>query len=153
MPKLSKELKAALESDCAHSLEAAAASLSERDLDALVEIVDAAADPIRRQNAISLLGRSGYAAAVPAIARVLPEVGEDERCRAISALGKMGGAEAIKAVVNCAGDDSPQVRKFAGYALREIDEPAAAAALKKLERDESVDWVRKALKRKRKGKR
>lgn len=148
MARLSKELRAALESDCAHSLEDVATSLSAGDLDALVEQVETATSRLSRQNAISLLGRSGYADAVPAIARALPEIEEDGRCRAIAALANIGGAEAVKAIVGSAGDESPQVRKFVGYALREIDEPTAAAALQKLERDEPVGWVREAVKRK-----
>ncbi|MFQ5525443.1 MAG: HEAT repeat domain-containing protein [Thermoanaerobaculia bacterium] len=152
MARLSKELRAALDSDCAHSLEGVATRLRPGDLDALVEQVETATKPQRRQNAISLLGRSRHAEAVPAIARVLPGIEEEGRCRAISALGNIGGVEAVEAIVRCLRDDSPQVRKFVAVALRGKDHPGAAAARATLARDD-VAWVRKALRprRKRKG--
>lgn len=153
MARLSKELRAALDSDCAHSLEPVAASLSEGDLDALIELVDPAANPLRRQKAVHLLGGSGRESAVPAIVRLLPVIDEAERCRAISALGRLGGPEAFQAIVGCAGDASPQVRKFVAYALRQLDEPGADAALAKIEREEQVDWVRSLVKRSRKARR
>ena len=125
MANLSEALRAALDSDCGHSLEPVVEARREEDFDALLEEVARPSRPDYRLKALHLLGRWGDSDAAAAIGRALPGFDELERCRAIDALGRLGGGEALEVVLKHAEDPSAQVRKFVVHALALQDDPKA----------------------------
>lgn len=142
MANLSEALRAALESDCGHSLEPIVEARREEDFDALLEEIAKPTKADYRLKALHLLGRWGDSDAVAAIGRALPGFDELERCRAIDAVGRLGGAEALEVVLKHVEDPSAQVRKFVVHALARQDAPKARDAMQRIKRDDPADFVR-----------
>ncbi len=146
MPTMSEALREALESDCSHSLEPVMAARRPEDLAALLELVTKPSNTEQRLKALHALGRWQDEAAVPIIARVIPELNEVERSRAIDALGRIGGPEALDTVLKHTTDPSPHVRKFVVHALKRADAPKAREALKLIKQNDPVEFVRASVK-------
>ena len=144
MAEMSKELKEALGSDCAHSLEDIMAAKKPGDFSALQGLLtmDPSVDPETRSKALHLLGRWGDPKAVPAIVKILPELDEVGRCRAIDALGRLGTKEGFGAIVDYTNDTSASVRKFVVYALSKDKAAATKKKLKEIEDKDPQPFIR-----------
>jgi HEAT repeat protein len=142
MATMSEALRAALNSDCGHSLEPIVADRRPEDFQALLEVAARPPSAEYRLKALHLLGRWGEESAVRVIEQVLPELNEVERCRAIEALGWIGGSEAQAVVLKHADDPSPHVRKFVVYALTRLDTPKARDTLQWIKQNDPVEFVR-----------
>ena len=143
--KMSKALREALESDCAHSLEPVLKNREKGDFLALQQYLSLHPSVKTKQyraKAIYLLGRWGDPAPVNALRRILPRLDESERITAIDALGRLGTDEALTGVLAYANDSSPNIRKFVVHALARINSPTARTTLEKMSSKDSVDRVR-----------
>ena len=135
MTSMSPELRRAMESECATGVEEIVAARRPEDLAALRALLRADADvpPSLRQNAIHILGRWADSESAPAIRSLLPTFDERERMNAVEALGRLDGPDAEAAVLDLAGDDSPDVRRFAAYALSNVATDAALGRLRDMQ--------------------
>jgi FXSXX-COOH protein len=82
--------------------------------------------------AIYSLGFLAERSTVPALVSILSDHGEPVsiRAHAAEALGNVGDAEAVPALAQVMQEEvSPSLRRSSLYALKEIDHPAARAAL------------------------
>jgi HEAT repeat protein len=149
MTSASPELQLALESDCATGVEEVIAARRGEDLEALRNMLrpDAPVSPAFRQNAIQLLGLWGDAESAPAIRALLPELDERQRINAVDALGRLGGPEAEASVLDATRDASPDVRRFAAYALSRIRSEAAQERLQQMAREDPEPSTRTAAER------
>ncbi len=149
MTSVSPELQVALESDCATGVEEVIGVRRSEDLRALRDMLrpDAPASSAFRQNAIQILGRWGDAESAPAIRALLPELGERERINAVDSLGRMSGPEAEAAVLEATQDESPDVRRFAAYALSRLRTEAALERLREMARTDPEPSTRTAAER------
>jgi HEAT repeat protein len=149
MSKMSAELSRAMESDCATGVEEVVAARRPEDLTALRALLRADADvpPSFRQNAIHILGRWGDADSAPAIRSLLPTLDERERINAVDALGRLDSPEAEAAVMDLAGDESPDVRRFAAYALSNVTTDPARGLLRDMLSTDPEQSVRDAAER------
>jgi HEAT repeat protein len=149
MTDMPPELLRAMESDCATGVEEVVAVRRLDDLDALRSLLRADVDvpPSFRQNAIHILGRWGDSESVGAIRSLLPTFDERERINAVDALGRLGGPDAEAAVFEVAGDDSPDVRRFAAYALANLGTEAARDRLRDMQSSDPERTVRVAAER------
>ena len=146
MTTVSPELQRALDSSCATGVDELLQARRPEDLEALRALVslDPGIDPSWRQNAIYLLGRFGDTGAAGQILGLLPRLDERERINAVTALGQIGTDEAIDGVLNATRDPSPDVRRFAAYALARADTPTARERLDDLASSDPVEFVRDA---------
>ena len=144
MEDLSKGLREAMESDCAHSLEKVMVEKSPEDFHALQRFLsmDASIAPLQRLKALHLLGRWEDPASVPAIIRILPQLNEIGRSRAIDALGRLGSTEAMAAIFEHADDPSANVRKFVVHAMSRTNVPEAIKKLKEIEESDDQPFIR-----------
>jgi HEAT repeat protein len=149
MTDMSPELLRAMESDCATGVEEVVAVRRPDDLEALRSLLRRDRDVPRssRQNAIQILGRWGDAESAAAIRALLPTFDERERINAVDALGRLASPDAEAAVLQAAADDSPDVRRFAAYALANLPTDAARDRLLEMERADPERIVRAAAER------
>src|SRR5918994_3989442 len=151
MSSMSPELLREIESVCAIAIEEVVAARRPDDLVTLRAALreDADVPPSLRQNAIQILGRWGDTESAPAIRSLLPRFDERERINAVDALGRLGGPDAEAAVLQLTEDESPDVRRFAAYALSNLGTEAAQDRLRGMEETDPVQWVRAAAARSR----
>lgn len=144
MVNLSEDLSRALESDCASSLSEIIARNRQEDFDAFQDLLATDADVNQEYlaKAVYALGRWGNPAAVDSILRSLDSLNELGRISAVDALGRLGTEAALSGVMDCANDDSPQVRKFAAIALKSFNNSVARAKLQEMISQEPIDFVR-----------
>ena len=149
MDDMSPELRRAMESDCATGVEEVVTARRPDDLAALRELLreDADVPPAFRQNAIHILGRWGDSESAAAIRSLLPSFDERGRINAVDALGKLDAPDAEAAVLDLAQDDSPDVRRFAAYALSNRDTEAARRRLREMHGADPARFVRAAAER------
>ncbi|MFF0532946.1 HEAT repeat domain-containing protein [Nocardia amikacinitolerans] len=149
METMSPQLRRALESTCATSVEKVLRARNAQDLAVLRSILRSRDESSRsmRQSAIQILGRWGDREAVPAIRALLPGFDERERINAVDALGRIGGAEAEAAVLALSEDESPDVRRFAAYALARLGSSTATDRQRQMERSDPEPSTRKAAQR------
>ncbi|MFP4105286.1 MAG: HEAT repeat domain-containing protein [Phycisphaerae bacterium] len=115
-----------------------AESLSQQSLEAL-------GDPVKRQEEIRRLARSGRADAVPALASLMSLKNAADRRAAVEAMGQIGGREAVAVLKRAAGDEDETVRQAAAVALAENYQPSAKTALASLVRDRVLPVRRAAV--------
>jgi HEAT repeat protein len=149
MTGMSPELRRAIESECATGVEEVVEARRPDDLAALRALLRADADvpPSFRQHAIHLLGRWGDSESAAAIRSLLPTFDERERINAVAALGQLDSPDAEAAVMDLSGDDSPDVRRFAAYALSNLATEAARDRLRDLQSTDPERFVRAAAER------
>jgi HEAT repeat protein len=149
MTSMSPDLRRAMESDCATGVEEVVAARRPDDLAALRALLrpDADVPPSSRQNAIHILGRWGDSESAAAIRSLLPTFDERERINAVDALGQLDTPDAEAGVLDLAGDDSPDVRRFAAYALSNLPTEAARVRLRDMQRTDPERIVRAAAER------
>jgi HEAT repeat protein len=153
MSSVSPEQLRAIESVCATGVEEVVEARRPDDLAALRAALreDADVPPSLRQNAIHILGRWGDTESAPAIRSLLPRLDERERINAVDALGRLGGPDAEAAVLQMTEDESPDVRRFAAYALSNLGTAPGQDRLRDLEETDPVQFVRAAAARSRRG--
>jgi HEAT repeat protein len=146
MTAIPPEQLLAIESICATAIEDVVAARRPNDLVALRAALreDADVPPALRQNAIHILGRWGDPESAAAIRSLLPRFDERERINAVDALGRIGGPDAEAAVLQMTDDESPDVRRFAAYALSNLGTEVARDRLRDMEETDPVQWVRAA---------
>ena len=146
MTSMSPELLRTIESVCASGVEEVVEARRPTDLVALRAALreDADVPPSLRQNAIHILGRWGDTESAAAIRSLLPRFDERERINAVDALGRIGGPDAEDAVLQTTEDESPDVRRFAAYALSNLGTEVARDRLRDMEETDPVQWVRAA---------
>ena len=146
MTSMSPELLRTIESVCASGVEEVVEARRPNDLVALRAALreDADVPPSLRQNAIHILGRWGDTESAAAIRSLLPRFDERERINAVDALGRLGGPDAETAVLQTTEDESPDVRRFAAYALSNLGTDVARKRLRDMEETDPVQWVRAA---------
>jgi HEAT repeat protein len=146
MNGMSLEQLQAIESVCATGVEEVVEAQRSDDLVALRAALreDADIPPSLRQNAIHILGRWGDTQSAAAIRALLPRFDERERINAVDALGRLGGPDAEAAVLQTTEDESPDVRRFAAYALSNLGTEVARERLRDMEETDPVQWVRAA---------
>ena len=149
MTSMSPEQLRAIESVCANSVEEVVEARRPNDLVALRAALreDTDVPPSLRQNAIHILGRWGDTESAAAIRRLLPSLDERERINAVDAVGRIGGPDAEAAVLQTTEDESPDVRRFAAYALSNLGTEAARDRLRDMEETDPVNFVRAAAAR------
>jgi HEAT repeat protein len=149
MTSMSPEQLRAIESVCANSVEEIVGARRQSDLMTLRGALreDADVPPPLRQNAIHILGRWGDTESAAAIRSLLPTFEERERINAVDALGRLGGPDAEAAVLQTTEDESPDVRRFAAYALSNLETEAARDRLRDMEETDPVNFVRAAAAR------
>jgi HEAT repeat protein len=149
MISMSSQLRRAMESDCATGVEDILAARRPDDLAALRALLRPGPDvpPSLRQNAIHILGRWGDSESAAAIRSLLPTFDERERINAVDALGQLDSPDAEAAVLDLAGDDSPDVRRFAAYALSNLATEAARGRLRDMQSTDPERFVRVAADR------
>jgi len=76
-----------------------------------------------------------------------PDFDERERINALDALGRIGGPDAEAAVLQMTEDESPDIRRFAAYALSKLGTPTALERLHDLEGTDPERLVRTAAAR------
>lgn len=141
---MSTELNQAMESDCATGVEEILAARRSEDLAALRALLRADADVPRssRQNAIHILGRWGDSESAGAVRSLLPTFDKRERINAVAALGQLDSPDAEAAVLDLSGDDSPDVRRFAVYALANLATETALERLRVMQSEDPERFVR-----------
>ena len=151
MSSMSPELLREIESVCAIAIEEVVAARRPDDLVTLRAALreDADVPPSLRQNAIQILGRWGDTESAAAIRSLLPRFDERERINAVDALGRMGGPDAEAAVLRMTEDESPDVRRFAAYALSNLGTETARDRLREMEETDPEQSVRAAAARSR----
>src|SRR5215212_7014099 len=144
MNRMSLEQLQAIESVCATGVEEVVEARRPDDLVTLRAALreDADVPPSLRQNAIHILGRWGDTESAAAIRSLLPRFDVRERINAVDALGQMGGPDAEAAVLQMTEDESPDVRRFAAYALSNLGTEAARDRLRDMEETDPEDFVR-----------
>jgi len=151
MTSMSPELLRAMESNCATGVEEVVAARRPEDLTALRTLLRADAElrhpAAFRQNAIHILGRWGDSESAAAIRSLLPTFNERERINAVDALGRLDSPDAEAAVLELAGDNSPDVRRFAAYALYNLATEASLGRLRDMQRTDPEQFVRTAAER------
>ena len=151
MTSMSPEVLRGIESVCAIAIEEVVAARRPDDLVTLRAALreDADVPPSLRQNSIQILGRWGDAESAAAIRSLLPRFDERERINAVDALGRMGGPDAEAAVLRMTEDESPDVRRFAAYALSNLGTETARYRLREMEETDPEQSVRAAAARSR----
>jgi HEAT repeat protein len=149
MTSMSRELLRAMESDCATGVEEVIAARRPDDLAALRALLREDAPASQRQNAIHILGRWRDSESAAAIRSLLPMFDERERINAVAALGRLEGPDAEAGALDLAGDDSPDVRRFAADALANLATEAARDRLREMQRADPEPFVRAAARRSR----
>jgi hypothetical protein len=99
------------------------------------------------QNAIHILGRWGDSESAAVIRSLLPTFDERGRINAVDAPGKLDAPDAEAAVLGLAEGDSPDVRRFAAYALSNRDTEAARRRLREMHGGDPARFVRAAAER------
>jgi HEAT repeat protein len=142
---MSPQLELAMQSSCATGVEEVIEARHPEDLAILRGLLtDGDAPASARQSAIHILGRWGDAESAPAIRALLPNLDERQRINAVDALGRIGGPDAEDAVLELSGDESPDVRRFAAYALSRLSTETARIQLGEMARNDSEPSVRAA---------
>ena len=140
----STELAKALTTDCAHDLEPVMEARRAEDFADLLATLapDADVPAGARSKALYMLGRWGNATAVPVIRDTMGALDEVGRVSAVDALGRLGGPDALPALEQCAGDASPNVRKFVALALERLPQAQSTVVLRRLADADEADFVR-----------
>jgi HEAT repeat protein len=151
MTSMSPAVLREIEPLCATAVEEVVEARRPNDLVALRAALreDADVPPSLRQNAIHILGRWGDTESAAAIRSLLPRFDERERINALDALGQMGGPEAEAAVLRMTEGESPDVRRFAAYALSNLGTGVARERLREMEESDPEQLVRAAAARSR----
>jgi HEAT repeat protein len=151
MTSMSPAVLREIEPLCATAVEEVVEARRPNDLVALRAALreDADVPPSLRQNAIHILGRWGDTESAAAIRSLLPRFDERERINALDALGQMGGPEAEAAVLRMTEGESPDVRRFAAYALSNLGTEVAGERLREMEESDPEQLVRAAAARSR----
>jgi HEAT repeat protein len=146
---LSHALRLALESDCANGVEDVLRERRPEDLAALRSLVsvDPTIKPSDRQNAVYLLGRWPDPDSAALIRNVMRRLDERERINAVDSLGRLGNDEARTGVMEATRDASPDVRRFAAYALARLRGPDEQARLAEMASSDPVEFVRESAAR------
>ena len=152
---MSPELRAALEAFEQGALDRVVLGKRPEDFSSLRSLVigGTSIDPSYRQRAVQALGRWGDSSVVGDIVQFLlsPEAKESHRITAIEALGRLGTRPAREAVELFVNHRSAQVRKFVVHALKRIGDSPALSLLRKIAKEDEVEWIRalatRALKR------
>lgn len=146
-------LSQAIEATCANGVEEVIRARRPEDLELLRAALrqDADVSAAARQNAVHILGRWGDTESAGPIRSLLPRLDERERINAVDALGNLGGTEAEDGVLQLAQDRSPDVRRFATYALANLDTDTSTARLNRMETSDPAERVRTAAARARQG--
>lgn len=149
MTSMSPELRLALESDCATGVDEVVNTRSAEDVLALRAMLrrDADVPAPMRQNAIQILGRLEDTESAAAIRALVPAFDERERINAVDALGRIGGPDAEAAVLDLSDDESPDVRRFAAYALSRLDTDVARNRLGEMKDSDPMSSTRVAAAR------
>lgn len=143
MIKLAEPLATELAATCFHAIETILERRSESDFEQLQAILqNEDVDQTLKQNSIALLGRWNRPEVVPNIIALLPHLDERGLINAVDALGRLGTSEAIASVIEQSHNSSPDVRRFAAYALNRIATPPALARLQEMARVDSAEFVR-----------
>lgn len=153
MSSTPSSLTQAIEATCANGVEEVIRERRPEDLELLRTALqeDADVSPAVRQNAIHILGRWGDTESAGPIRSLLPRFDERERINAVDALGHLAGAEAEEGVLQLAQDQSPDVRRFATYALANLGTDTSTARLDRMESSDPAERVRTAAARARQG--
>jgi HEAT repeat protein len=148
-PPLSQALRLALESDCANGVEDVLREHRLEDLAALRSLVsvDPTIKPSHRQNAVYLLGRWPDPDSAALIRNVMRRLDERERINAVDSLGRLRNDEARTGVMEATRDASPDVRRFAAYALARLRGPDEQARLAEMASSDPVEFVRESAAR------
>jgi HEAT repeat protein len=143
-PRLSDNVRTALESDDRHEIDELVKARRQADFAELAELLspEVSVPSDYRSKALYALGRSKDPSFVPAIRRLLPELNERGRISAIDALGRLGTPEAIAEISAQRADESPQVRKFVVLALKRSRTREARRAVTEIAADDPEEWVR-----------
>lgn len=142
MTELKEPLATELASTCFHTAETILERRSEEDFDQLMAVLAADdADEVLKQNAIMLLGRWGRPEAVPVLLTQLPQQDERGLINLVDALGRLGTPEAVTAVLEQSRHPSPDVRRFAAYALERAGTQPALARLREMSEADEADFV------------
>ena len=80
----------------------------------------------------------------PAIRALAPSLDERQRINAVDALGRLGGPDAEDAVLELTRDESPDVRRFAAYALSRLGTETTRIQLGEMARNDPEPSVRAA---------
>ena len=143
MNNFSVELTQAIESDCAHAMEALMQAKRKEDFDSLLELLEQDVDESNAKvRALYALGRWGDNKATTVIVKALPSFNELERVTAVDALGRMGGTDALDSVITLKEDPSPNVRKFVVRALSRFKKVKADKELKSMIANDKEEFVR-----------
>jgi HEAT repeat protein len=143
MIQLAEPLATELAATCFQAMETILERRSENDFEQLQAVLqDDDMDNTLQQNAIMLLGRWGRPEAVPAIISLLPTLDERGLINAVDALGRLGTPEAVSSILDQSHHPSPDVRRFAAYALDRAATPPALARLQEMASVDSEEFVR-----------
>ena len=142
MTELNEPLATELASTCFHTAESILARRSEEDFEQLQAVLGADdVDEVVKQNAIMLLGRWERPEVVPALLAQLPEQDERGLINLVDALGRLATPQAVTAVLEQSRHPSPDVRRFAAYALERAGTPPALARLQEMATADDADFV------------
>ncbi|MEZ4593228.1 MAG: HEAT repeat domain-containing protein [Chloroflexota bacterium] len=142
MTQLTEPLATELASPCFHTAETILERRSEEDFEQLRAVLtDEKADEVAKQNAIMLLGRWGRPEVVPALVAQIPAQDERGLINLVDALGRLGTSEAVTAVLEQSYHPSPDVRRFAAYALERAGTQPALARLREMSRVDEAPFV------------
>lgn len=144
MTPISDELRVALESDCATGVDEILDHRRTEDVQTLRALLRPEPDdpPAFQQHAIHLLGRLGDTESAAQISALLPRLAERGRINAVDALGRIDSPTAVEGVLQAANDPSPDVRRFAAYALARQDTSHTRARLTEMAQSDDTDFVR-----------
>lgn len=142
MTQISEPLATELASPCFHTAETILERRSEEDFEQLRAVLAADdVDAVLKQNAIMLLGRWGRPEVVPDLVAQLPAQDERGLINVVDALGRLGTQEAVTAVLQQSRHPSPDVRRFAAYALERVGTPPAIARLREMSEVDEAEFV------------
>lgn len=147
MNDYSAELKDALQSDCAHSMEPLMEARNPQDYADMLALLSGDSSDQARARVLFTLGRWGDSKAVPEIRKALPTLDEVGRLTAIDALGRLNTAPALEGVLELTNDPSPHVRISVLKALSRFDKPKAARSLQKMMESEKEKFVKEYAKK------
>ena len=139
MPQ-SEELRNALTSDCAHSMEPLLEKKQSSDFDELLNLVSFGSE--NRRRALFLLGVWEDSRAITPITKVLPELAEVEQMAAINALGRIGTDEAIENLAQFAKSESVDVKRITLQALGRVNTDRARNILEEVTATDPDQFVK-----------
>ena len=99
-------------------------------------------DANRVVRAIYLLGEWGEKSIAKDISKLIPHVGEIGRVTILDVLTKIGDESVFDEIKECLKDKSPQVRKFAIYALGALNSHESVHYLQEVGKKDSLDFIR-----------